>query len=206
MEVIINQEKNNWYQKQQLKPLAYRCGFCGNQVSSITGYKVGNNPNGSGEQVAAIYICPNCCGPTFNDLNGNQIPDVPFGSSINNVPENLNTLYQEARRCTSNNAYTASILLCRKILMHIGVEEGAEKGKNFIHYVEYLSDKGYLPPNGKHWVEHIRKKGNEANHEIVIMKREDAQDLMIFIEMLLRFIYEFPNRIPSSEPNKEKIT
>jgi hypothetical protein len=60
------------------------------------------------------------------------------------------------------------------------------------------ADIGYVPPNGKAWVDHIRKKGNEANHEIVLMKKEDSQELISFVEMLLKFIYEFPNRVPKS--------
>jgi hypothetical protein len=52
-----------------------------------------------------------------------------------------------------------------------------------------------VPPNGEEWVDHIRQKGNEANHEIVLMSSEDAKDLITFIEMLLKFIYEFPNKI-----------
>ena len=80
--------------------------------------------------------------------------------------------------------------------MHIAVDKGAEEGKRFIEYVEYLSDSGYVPPDGKGWVDHIRKKGNEANHEITIMLEEDALDLITFSEMLLRFIYEFQMRIP----------
>jgi hypothetical protein len=83
--------------------------------------------------------------------------------------------------------------------MHIGVQQGAEEGKNFLFYVKYLSDQGYVPPNGKHWVDHIRKKGNEANHEIVLMERDDAKDLLLFIEMLLKFIYEFPSMVPIQE-------
>ena len=47
-------------------------------------------------------------------------------------------------------------------------------------------------------VDHIRKKGNEANHEIVLMEKEDAEDLLVFSEMLLKFIYEFPKRVPPS--------
>jgi len=38
---------------------------------------------------------------------------------------------------------------------------------------------------------------NEANHEIQIMTRDDARDLIKFAEMLLRFIYEFPKLVPS---------
>ena len=60
-------------------------------------------------------------------------------------------------------------------------------------------DNGYVPPNGKMWVDHIRKKANEATHEIPHMERGDAIDLITFSEMLLKFIYEFPNRVPAPE-------
>jgi hypothetical protein len=80
--------------------------------------------------------------------------------------------------------------------MHIGVEKGAEENKPFLYYVDHLANQGYVPPNGKHWVDHIRRKGNEANHEIRVMGKDDAKELLIFLEMLLRFIYEFPSMIP----------
>jgi hypothetical protein len=54
-----------------------------------------------------------------------------------------------------------------------------------------------VPPNGKGWVDHIRKKGNEATHEIVLMKKDDALELISFAEMLLKFIYEFPAQVPA---------
>jgi hypothetical protein len=56
----------------------------------------------------------------------------------------------------------------------------------------------YVPPNGKQWVDHIRKKGNEATHEIALMSEADAKELLVFLEMLLRFIYELPNMIPKT--------
>jgi len=46
--------------------------------------------------------------------------------------------------------------------------------------------------NGKEWVDIIRNKGNEATHEIVIMNQSDAEELINFAGMLLKFIYEFP--------------
>jgi hypothetical protein len=80
--------------------------------------------------------------------------------------------------------------------MHIAVEQGAKVGESFLTYVEFLASSGYVPPNGKGWVDHIRQKGNEANHEIKLMTVEDATELISFSEMLLKFIYEFPNRVP----------
>ena len=81
--------------------------------------------------------------------------------------------------------------------MNIAVNQGAKEGLKFIEYVTYLSDNGYTPPNGKHWVDHIRKKGNEATHEITVMSENDAKELIVFIEMLLRFIFEFPSMVPN---------
>ena len=80
--------------------------------------------------------------------------------------------------------------------MNIAVSQGDEPGKSFISYVEYLATNGFVPPNGKGWVDHIRRKGNEATHEIAIMGEPDAKELITFSEMLLKFIYEFPNKIP----------
>lgn len=68
--------------------------------------------------------------------------------------------------------------------------------------MEYLGDRGYVAPDARAWVDRVRERGNEANHEIVIMGENDAKELLDFIEMLLRFIYEFPSRLPG-ETNKD---
>lgn len=80
--------------------------------------------------------------------------------------------------------------------MNIAVEEGAEADKTFAHYVDFLAAKGFVPLNGKAWVDHIRKIGNVAAHQIELMSAQQSSELITFVEMLLRFIYEFPNRVP----------
>ncbi len=82
--------------------------------------------------------------------------------------------------------------------MNIAVDKGAAAGESFLQYIEYLDQEGYLPPDGKEWVDYIRKRGNEANHEIHLMNAEDAQALIDFVEMLLKFIYQFPNMVPQA--------
>jgi len=83
--------------------------------------------------------------------------------------------------------------------MHIAVEKGAEDNKTFIYYVEFLTEKGFTPPGSEDWVDIIRTKGNEANHEIKIMTEEEAKDLLIFLEMLLKLIYEFPSKVKKNK-------
>ncbi len=79
--------------------------------------------------------------------------------------------------------------------MHIAVSKGAPVGATFANYVNYLVDQHYAPPDSKAWIDTIRTKGNEANHEIVVMTETDARNLLAFCEMLLKFIFEYPAAI-----------
>jgi hypothetical protein len=124
------------------------------------------------------------------------VPDVAYGASIDHLPPTVESLYNEARNCMSVSAPTASALASRKLLMNIAVHLGAAEDQKFFKYVNYISDNGYVPPNAKGWVDHIRDKGNEATHEIPAVSLEDAKDLLTFMEMLLKLVFEFPNRIP----------
>jgi hypothetical protein len=85
--------------------------------------------------------------------------------------------------------------------MHIAVAQGAQANLTFKAYVDYLAASGYVPPGGKSWVDHIRDKGNEANHELVFVNASDAGDVLGFIEMLLKFIYELPAKIGAKQPS-----
>jgi hypothetical protein len=130
------------------------------------------------------------------------VPAAKFGEKVAGAPPDVDALYEEARGCMGVPAYTGAVLLCRKILMHVAVESGADVGLKFIQYVDYLWEQHYVPPNAKGWVDHIREKGNEATHEIVQMSREEAEQLISFTEILLKLVYELPYRVPgATAPN-----
>ncbi len=73
--------------------------------------------------------------------------------------------------------------------MNVAVSQGADAGKSFFHYVEYLAENGFVPPNGRGWIDHIQKRGNETTHEIIVMSKENAEELISFVEMLLKFLH-----------------
>ena len=178
-----------WNNQQNLESRQFRCGHCSSLVGANLGFI---HQSGSRH----IYVCPHCDQPTYFDQNNKPLPGVPFGNPVGHLPADIEALYMEACKCTSASAYTAAVLLSRKLLMNIAVSLAAKAGESFVFYVEYLASNGYVPPNGKGWVDHIRKKGNEATHEIVLMQQRDAEDLIGFTEMLLKFIYEFPAKVP----------
>ena len=165
----------NWSDNVTITTKSYVCGYCGKSIASQRGYNSSNKINHV--NIGHIYICHNCHSPTYFDPEGVQTPGPLFGEEVKNLPtKEVTDLYQEARKCASAGVFTGSVLCCRKLLMNISVAEGATEGLKFVEYIDYLEKYNFLPPKGRDWVDHIRKKGNEATHEIAIMTQEDAEE------------------------------
>lgn len=184
----------NWNQSQKIRSKSYICGYCGHDIASEEGYNCTTKDNMQRNRlVASIYICHHCHQPTyFSDIQ-KQFPGPIFGSNVNHITNpDVNSLYNEARSCYTFSAFTSSVMCCRKLLMNIAVQEGAQEGKSFVEYVNFLDSNGHIPKNGKPWVDKIRQLGNEANHKIDLKSQEEAKLILTFTEMLLKFIYEIP--------------
>lgn len=192
----------NWERVGDIRSLQYTCSYCGANIASNRGYEgkiTGSLPNRSDS--AYIIICHHCHQPTYIDQNGRNHPGASSGNPVNGISDQgVLALYEEARRASAASAHTASVLCCRKLLMNIAVSKGANTGSSFAQYVEYLSSKGFVPLGSEVWLNHIRTKGNEATHEIAVISKPDADELLTFTEMLLKLIYEFPDRMKSKTP------
>jgi hypothetical protein len=102
------------------------------------------------------------------------------------------------------SAYTAVALLCRKLLMNVANDQGAPAGQQFITYVDFLDDKKFIPPGGRPWVDHVRKQGNFATHDIPQPSEDEAKRLLTFVGALLQFVYELPAKLnPPVEDDEE---
>ncbi len=183
---------------------SYRCGYCDNQVAPERGWQTNQAvPPADVLKTGELRVCHLCNQPTFfHHPDGAQIPGARPGESVKHLPPDVERLYNEARQGHAANAFTASVLALRKLLMHVAVEKGAEPGLSFVAYVNYLDQEHYLGRDGKNWVDLIRTKSNEANHEIVLMEKQDSENLMVFAQMLLKLVYEFPGSlaVPPAPP------
>ncbi len=172
-----------------------KCGYCGYTVAPHIGYPIRQGDK-TGPIIAYVYKCPHCKNPMLYFVREKAvIPGSMYGRDIKNLPDGINLLYSECRTCYANQCYTASQMIARTILMHVAVEQGAEENKSFVYYVQYLDNNGFIPPNGKSWVDFIRTSGNMANHELIIKDREETEKVITFLSTLLLFIYELPNEL-----------
>ncbi len=191
--------RRTWLNTENLDSHAYVCGWCNEKVASKDGFRA------EGLSQENIYICTHCRKPSYfpnryyKDTNGSivtehcpAVPQTKFTGAVKHVPKSVNLIYEEARLCHSSGAYTMAALACRKLLMNIGVNKGADDNKSFAYYVDYLDQQNYFPQGTEAWVQKIRDRGNTATHEITPIECEESGQSLRFSEMLLKIIYEFP--------------
>jgi hypothetical protein len=124
---------------------------------------------------------------------------------MDKLPNDMSSLYIEIRRCISAGAYTSAVLTSRKLLMHIAVDMGHKPGGKFAPCVKYICENGYPGKSGQAWVDCIRQRGNEANHEIAIMSKDDAMQMLKFLELILNGNYQAMAEIAPAATDAECV-
>ncbi len=189
-----------WQNMYSVEPVVWTCWKCGSRTGNDKGFwanhEVENMPVGR----AYIRVCPNCGAPTFFDARGNQTPGATYGEVLLHLPMGVHAIYEEARNCMSVSGYHAVAMLCRKLIMHVAVDQGADEGESFKSYVDHLEAIGVVPRPLKSFADHVRGIGNEANHEIRTVTREEAEEMVRFLEMVLRTTYEYPEMLNKRTP------
>lgn len=182
---------HGWKNIYDIGGFTYQCGACGERTTGHFGiWRLTQD----GGVVARVVICSHCGRPTYYESIDQVYPKPRYGQNVEGITDKLvAALYAEARYCTSYGAFTSAAMLCRKILMHVAVSLRAKPNQSFKDYVDYLDREGYTPPKGKEWVNEIRDKGNEANHEIRIVSEDEAKRTLYFTGLVLQLIYSAPH-------------
>ena len=189
-----------WIDAKKVKSNTFICWNCGKEIASEIGYEARYQGVGGGIYTKPlIYICHNCFAPNIRNT-GNEMMLKPLpGKEIKKLPDNIKCVYNEARACMSVSAYTAAVMLFRKILMNISVEEGAEEGKDFTSYLGYLCKEGFVPRRQTKQAEQVKNLGNDANHKIECRTKEEAEILFKFVEQFLITNYEFADGVEGND-------
>lgn len=187
-----------WKSVESLISYSFICWNCNNKVASDSGYKT--HKEGSRKR---IYLCPHCSAPNVFDVNGKAILSPLPGKEIKKLPENVENVYGEVRKCMQSNCFTGAVMLMRKIIMNVAVHEGAEENLKFVQYVDFLYDNGIIPKKSKSKADSVKDLGNSANHEIETRTQEEAQNCFEFIELLLKVNYEFAEEEDGKTKKKE---
>ena len=204
--MIQNNELRKLYYESGTRMSSYNisaeCYCCGNTVAMIvTGELYETYDSNSGitkrsKPSFAIGYCPQCRRPLIFDYSNNiTIPYVRSFDNVKHLPAAIESLYNEIRDAYSIRAFTCCVISGRTLLANIAIEQGAEEGKSFVYYVDYLVSNFLPASNSKPWVDRVRELGNEATHHFCIATQEQAKISLKFLEAILKNVYEFPNSI-----------
>lgn len=187
-----------WHDTLDFSAQSYTCPYCGCFIASDEGYLFEARVDDPEEYTLPdnrrgyICICPKCKNPTII-FEGRQFPSIPCVVSLKHLPEDISELYEETRRCMSNDCFTAVVMLCRKIIMNAAVSKGAKENGSFKSYVDFLNDNHLFHPLCIPMLDRIRTIGNDANHKIEKISHEDAKQIITFTYHVLLYIFELPN-------------
>jgi hypothetical protein len=173
----------------------FECGHCGRSTNGrvLCSFNVKGSPY-------SVYWCHCSCEkklPTMLIDEGYELPVTQYPEACEfhpglGWPDDLIKLYEEAARSFAAKAYTASAMVARKILMACACHEGADDGRKFVEYVDYVSSKVLTFAKAKDSIDAIRTIGNDANHSIQFVTREDARRALSIVTYLLNTIYSLP--------------
>ncbi len=135
--------------------------------------------------------------PTVLIMDGakitSQFPEYREFQSDEKWPEELRKLFEESAMAFAAGAYTASSMVSRKILMVCACHEGDEEGKKFVQYVDFITDRVLVFPRAKDAIKRIKDIGNDANHEVCFVSREDAERALSIVRYMLTTVYSLPS-------------
>jgi hypothetical protein len=151
---------------------------------------------------ATLWLkCPNeGCGEGSVKLRtGAVYPPAPFGPRIEGLPADVASAWNEAGIAFSVGAYTASEMMCRKLLMHVAVDKaGSKPGKHFVEYVNELEEGGLIIRGLRPVVDQVKDRGNTANHELPPSDETVARLTLKVTQHLLQGVYELRSLAPDA--------
>jgi Domain of unknown function (DUF4145) len=189
------------------------CGHCGRDVGAEVVFVEGVAP--ASLQSASFQVpqgqtvwlrCPACGEGSVRTAVRPRVGTIVFpgplpAEDVPNLPDDVKGAWIEARRAYSVGAYTASEIMCRKILMHLAVDKaGSAPGRSFVDYINDLQTQNYIMAGLQPVVDQVRNRGNKANHELPASTQQEALVTLTITQHLLIGVYELPALPGSTSP------
>lgn len=146
--------------------------------------------------------CISCQAPHLR-IDDRVIPGRHAMPPPEGLPDDIGRAWTETQDCFAASAFTATVMLCRKLILHIAVEAGLpakndrDRAPTFAQALDHLQASGAFTAAMRPWVERIVNIGNEANHELPQTDAETARQIVLFLHQLLVLQYELPHKMAS---------
>ncbi len=120
------------------------------------------------------------------------------------VPEPIRQAFDEARRCFSAGAFTASAIMCRKSVEGLCADKNAT-GRTLAERLKSLRENQVVETRLFAWADELRLWGNDAAHDVAVtIGKADAEDLLEFTRALMEYVYTFGGRFEQFQARRTR--
>jgi hypothetical protein len=152
-----------------------------------------------------IGLCNHCDSPVLVHNDGDIVYPFPIPQPSDiNIPEEIRSDLDEAKRCVQVQAYRGCAVLARRAIQNACLEKGAAKG-NLVGQIKELEAKGIITKDLSEWATVVRWVGNDGAHPSTDkVESEDAEDILALAEQFLQVLYVTPAIAKSQRTKKGK--
>lgn len=168
------------------------CRNCDHGVAVIEEQWIGDQPVREGRSSGIV---------AFRGIHWWPLPNTNISTDI---PTDIASVFVEAVMSLTANCPRASAVMARRTLEAIAVDKGETSGSLY-NRLNSLATNGVLDATLAEWAKEVRLIGNVGAHfdPMRQVKKEDAQQLIDFIQQLMNYLYVYPAqlaRFRSSSP------
>jgi len=119
-------------------------------------------------------------------------------------PETVGRYWLQAHQNIIQENWDAAALMARSALQ-VALRQNGAIGNNLNQEINDLASKGILPPIIEQWSHELRELGNESAHptpETPATNSKDAQDIVSFLDFLMKYLYDLPYEIENYKKRK----
>lgn len=206
--------------------LVHQCAHCGARNSAMSVRGAFQNPrtltdwsvfatceacgNGSVAFVAANTTSANAnpsgyTGDLSTATHSYRVQDVfpkhADTSAPESVPPAATKAFQEGAENLHDGRYTSAIAMFRRAL-DVGLKEFPSDidAWRLEKRIDKLADAGLITKDLQAWAHKIRLEGNDAVHELDDPSKEQANEVHLFTELLLTYLFTLPAKIRANLP------
>lgn len=167
-----------------------------------------------------VYKCGNCAGFIHvfwsasessygnNGLHNYKVLPWPIGKveAPEHWPDAVKRYWKQAHDTMKGENWDAAATMAGSALQAALRESGAE-GKNLKEEIEDLALKNILPAIMKEWANELRFLRNNSVHpkkDAAELNPQDVEDVVEFLDYLLRYLYDLPKQIGDFRNRKNK--
>jgi len=193
------------------------CAFCNERGQFVVEHHAEKKrPNGRKVLNFDTLRCSNCSNFALafwsaSSDYGSGMHDrkvVPWALNVSSYPkhwpDDVGRFWLQAHRNLRDGNLDAACVMARSALQ-VTLRLHKAEGANLKQEIADLAKKGLLPPIVREWSDNVRELGNDSAHPRpgqVAASPRDAQDIVQFLDFLLEYLLDLPQRINAYRARK----